>query len=34
LQALPSTGLNETQREGLHKAVTYFENHHQQMKWA
>jgi hypothetical protein len=34
LKALPTAGLNETAREGLHKAITYFENHHQQMKYA
>ena len=34
LKALPTAGLNETHREGLHKAITYFENHHQQMKYA
>ncbi len=34
LKGLPTAGLNESQREGLRKAVTYFENHHHQMKYA
>ncbi len=34
LKALPTVGLNETHQEGLHKAITYFENHHEQMKYA
>jgi hypothetical protein len=34
LKGLSPAGLNETAQEGLHKAVTYFENHHQQMKYA
>lgn len=34
LKALPTAGLNETVREELAKAITYFENHHQQMKYA
>ncbi len=34
LKALPTVGLNETHREGLRKAITYFSNHHEQMKYA
>jgi hypothetical protein len=34
MQCLPEEGLNESSREELHKAVTYFSNHHHQMKYA
>ena len=34
LKGLPAAGLNETQREGLHKAITYFANHQHQMNYA
>jgi hypothetical protein len=34
MQRLPEEGLSESTREELHKAVTYFSNHHQQMKYA
>jgi hypothetical protein len=34
LKGLATAGLNETQREGLHKAITYFSNHQHQMKYA
>ncbi len=34
LQALPTTGLNETIQEDLHQAITYFRNHHHQMNYA
>ena len=34
MQALPTEGLLETVREGLQEAITYFSNHHQQMKYA
>ena len=34
MQSLAVEGLNETVREELTKARTYFSNHHQQMKYA
>lgn len=34
LQGLPATGLSETVQEELHKAITYFTNHHHQMNYA
>lgn len=34
LQAVPTAGLNDTARDGLQKAISYFENHHHQMKYA
>jgi hypothetical protein len=34
MQSLPLAGLNETTREELKKAQTYFSNHHEQMKYA
>jgi hypothetical protein len=34
MQRLPQAGLSESTREELHKALTYFSNHHQQMKYA
>jgi hypothetical protein len=34
MQALPTAGLSETVQEGLQEAITYFSNHHQQMKYA
>ena len=34
MKALPTTGLNATQREQLQSAITYFANHHPQMDYA
>jgi hypothetical protein len=34
MQSLSVAGLNETTQEELQKAVTYFSNHHEQMKYA
>src|SRR5437764_5417808 len=34
MQSLAVDGLNETVREELSKAKTYFSNHHQQMRYA
>ena len=34
MKALPTTGLNATQREQLQSAITYFANHHHQMDYA
>ena len=34
LQGLATAGLSETVREDLQKAITYFTNHHHQMKYA
>ena len=34
MQSLPLAGLAETTQEELHKAQTYFGNHHEQMKYA
>jgi hypothetical protein len=34
MQSLPEEGLSESTREELRKAVTYFSNHQQQMKYA
>ena len=34
MKALPTTGINATQREPLQSAITYFTNHHHQMDYA
>jgi hypothetical protein len=34
MAGLPREGLNESTQEELHKAQTYFTNHHEQMKYA
>jgi len=34
METLPVAGLSETVQEELHKATTYFRNHHQQMAYA